>query len=919
MTPADERVAGPLQPLRGNAPLSLRAHDGAVWIVVKGAVDLFSVDFVEGCLSGARTHLLRVEPRDIFVAPSAAAWPENLDVLAVGTADASVVEVHRNWLSTHMDALRRWGESLVHAAAGAVDVSVEGWRQALEVDGNGRSREMGAEAWSAALDSLQVRALQQFALMRLDRLQYDQIQLQSRATFDAQRMQGALTQLAHVLSPRAPLSDVDEAPTDPPLIAACRLVVAHLGIELPGTAESGGSASEPLQESPLELRDPVAEVARAWRIRMRTVVLSDEWFRHDCGPLVAFMAEDGRPVALIPRTPRAYQLIDVTRNKFKLVDATVAATLRPQAFIFYRRLPDHPIGLRDLIRFALFGNRRDVFVMLLTLVAGGLLGTVVPIVTGILVGSVIPGADRPQLWQLVAALAWALFAAAMFFFVQSIAITRIEQNMEAPLQAAVWDRLLNLPANFFRRFTAGDLANRAMGISTLRRALTGAALSSILSVLMSFFNLCLLLWYDARLALVALGLLAILATFTAVALRLQIRRQREVTEVAGKLSGLLLQFFSGISKLRVAGVEDRAFGVWSRQFARQSELTCESRRIATAMAAFDAVFGIVASMALFATVAFGGVAVSTGTFLAFAAAFGSFLAAFTAMNGAIATVVNAIPAYERSQPILHAVPEVEHVKVRVPVLKGEVEVSHVSFRYRVTPVDEGDNEAEQVSPPILDDVSIHAAPGEFIAIVGPSGAGKSTIFRLLLGFEQPDNGAIHFDGESLRLLDVQAVRSQIGVVLQGGVLMSGDIFSNIVGARNLTLDQAWRAAEMAGVADEIRQMPMGMQTFVSEGGGNISGGQRQRLLIARAVVGNPRILLFDEATSAIDNATQAQVSVALQQLNATRVVIAHRLSTVQHANRIYMLGGGRVLEQGTFDELMAEHGAFFRLVQRQLA
>jgi ABC-type bacteriocin/lantibiotic exporter with double-glycine peptidase domain len=432
---------------------------------------------------------------------------------------------------------------------------------------------------------------------------------------------------------------------------------------------------------------------------------------------------------------------------------------------------------------------------------------------------------------------------------------------------------------------------------------------------MSFFNLCLLFYYDSRLALMAIGLLVIQSGVFAVSLRLQIRRQRRVTEVQGRLSGLLLQLLSGISKLRVAGVEDRAFGVWARQYATQSELAYDARRVNTALSTFDALFGIFASMVVYGMVAFGNVSLSTGAFLAFSAAFGTFLAAFVSMNSAVASVVGAIPSYERSLPILREVPEVEHARAKVATLKGEVDLSHVVFRY-VLKSEDGE---EETSSLVLNDVSIKAAPGQFVAIVGPSGSGKSTLFRLLLGFEEPQSGSIYYDGEALSHLDVQAVRSQIGVVLQNGQLMSGDIFNNIVGARALTEKDAWEAAEMAGIADEIRAMPMGMHTFISEGAGNLSGGQRQRLLIARAIVGNPKVLLFDEATSALDNYTQAKVSEALRDLRATRIVIAHRLSTVQDADRIYVLKDQRIAESGSFDELMAARGAFFELVQRQLA
>ena len=909
------------RPLRGNMPLSLRSESGSAWRVASGVVDLFSVDFVEGRSEGARTHVMRLEPGAVFIAPSAPVWPAQLDVLAVGSVDAQVILLSSAELAAQPLLVRTWAESLSRAAEvrGGHELPLEALHTAL--DGSApESEERGAEgatngeplSWEAALEALHEASLAPVALSRLDLRRADEQRLRHRAGVDARRFQSALMRLGDVLNVEVQSADRESETTSDVLVAACRLVCRDEGIDVsrlddPPSRGDGFAAGA--------LADPVAAVARHWRLRVRLVMLRDDWHRHDSGPLLGFR-DDGTPVALLPASPGIYHEVDAASGERCPVDDARVARLRPQAYEFYRPLPYRPVHVRDIISFCLRGSRRDLATVLATLVVGGLLGMVVPVFTGVIVGTVIPGADRSLLVQLTLGLLWTSIALAVFSLVQSVALNRIEQIMEAPLQAAVWDRLLDLPVSFFRRYSAGDLAGRVMGVSTLRRALTGAALSSILGLVMSFFNLCLLFWYDVSLAAAAIGLLTVQLSALFISMRLQIRRQRRVSDVQGRLSGLLLQLFTGISKLRVAGVEARAFDVWSRQFARQSELAYDARRVATAMASFDAAFGIITSMVVYSVVAFGDVRMSTGAFLAFTSALGSFLAAFLSMNAAIASVIAAIPAYERSIPILEAVPEVEPSRARVPVLEGQVDISHVTFRY---PVADDESGGSREGPLILNDVSLAVEPGKFIAIVGPSGAGKSTLFRLLLGFETPQAGSVYLDGESLQHLDVQAARRQIGVVLQSGRLMSGDIFHNIVGARALTLDDAWRAADLAGIADEIRAMPMGMNTVVSEGAGNLSGGQRQRLLIARAVAGNPRILLFDEATSALDNYTQARVSEALRRLPATRIVIAHRLSTVQDADCIYVLKDARVAESGTFDELLAARGPFWELVARQLA
>jgi ATP-binding cassette subfamily C protein len=312
-------------------------------------------------------------------------------------------------------------------------------------------------------------------------------------------------------------------------------------------------------------------------------------------------------------------------------------------------------------------------------------------------------------------------------------------------------------------------------------------------------------------------------------------------------------------------------------------------------------------MLLFGAVAFFMPGLDTGHFLSFNAAFAQFFAATLGLTGALTASLNAIPLYERAKPILQSVPEVSPAMAPPGELSGAIEINQVSFRYAPD------------GPLVLDDVSIRIRPGEFVAFVGPSGSGKSTLFRMLLGFEKPQSGAIYYDQKDLAGLDVGAVRRQLGVVLQNGQLMPGDLFTNIVGAAPLTLDDAWEAARMAGLDADIQAMPMGMHTFIGEGASTLSGGQKQRLMIARALVKKPRVLLFDEATSALDNRTQAIVAQSMQRLNATRIVIAHRLSTVVHADRIFVIDAGKVVEQGRYAELMALNGHFAALAKRQIA
>jgi ABC-type bacteriocin/lantibiotic exporter with double-glycine peptidase domain len=367
-----------------------------------------------------------------------------------------------------------------------------------------------------------------------------------------------------------------------------------------------------------------------------------------------------------------------------------------------------------------------------------------------------------------------------------------------------------------------------------------------------------------------------------------------------------------VAKFRVAGAETRAFAYWGRQYSQELRLTLASEGIEDNLTVINNLLAALTPAVLFAFATgmiqqsqAGEGGFSTGTFLAFNAAFGTFIGGATSLSSTVIDVLDVLPIWQRAEPILTAEPEVDPQRADPGRISGQVTVSNVGFRYRC----DGDL--------ILDGVSLTVEPGEFVALVGPSGSGKSTLFRLLLGFDTPEVGAVYFDGQDMAGLDLNALRRQLGVVLQTSRLMSASIFENIASSARITMEEAWEAAAMAGLADDILAMPMGMHTVVSEGGTNLSGGQRQRLLIARALALRPRILLFDEATSALDNRTQAIVSESLERLRVTRIVVAHRLSTIRHADRIYVLEKGRLIQQGNFDQLTATPGLFSQLVKRQ--
>jgi ATP-binding cassette subfamily C protein len=582
--------------------------------------------------------------------------------------------------------------------------------------------------------------------------------------------------------------------------------------------------------------------------------------------------------------------------------------------MFYRSLPDRDLKPSDLLQFALKGRTRNLFLILLTGIAATLLGMLTPQVTAILIDNAIPDADRGLLVQIGLGLLAASFGTAIFQLAQGFATLKLETVSDSDTQAAVWDRLLNLRVSFFRQYSTGDLESRVSSISQIRRQLSGTTLRTLFTSFFSLLNLCLLFFYSFQLALVAVAVALVALIVTTVSGIITRRKLRPLQELGGEIFGLIVQLISGVSKLRVAGAEDRAFAYWAKKYSQQLKLMLSTQLIEDILATFNVMLPTLSSIVIFwlavilkAQSQAGGEGLSTGTFLAFNAAFSTFIAGATSLSNTVINVLEVAILWERAKPIVEAKPEVDQSKADPGRLLGRLRLDHVTFRYR----EDGSLN--------LDDVTIQADAGEFIALVGPSGSGKSTIIRLLLGFETPEQGTIYYDGQDLFGLDISAVRRQLGVVLQNGRINNASIFENISSNALITMDEAWEAARMAGLADDIQAMPMGMHTVISEGGTNLSGGQRQRLLISRALALKPRILLFDEATSALDNRTQAIVSESLERLQVTRLVIAHRLSTIRNADHIYVIEAGRIVQHGTFEQLSNQQGLFAKLMARQIA
>ncbi|WP_416478199.1 NHLP bacteriocin export ABC transporter permease/ATPase subunit [Streptomyces sp. LKA04] len=680
--------------------------------------------------------------------------------------------------------------------------------------------------------------------------------------------------------------------------AACRLVARAAGITLAEPAQNGTES---------ERLDPVERVALASRVRTRSVRLEDGWWRDDVGPLVGHRTLSGAPVALLWRRG-GYVAVHPATGRETPVERANAEEFEPRAVMFYRPLPERRLGPLRLLRFCLQGTRRDLSGLLLAgLVTVGL-GALVPVATGKVLGEFVPKAQTGLIVQVCLAVMLSGVVAAAFMLLQNLTILRLEGRIEATLQPAVWDRLLRLPTKFFTERSTGELASAAMGISAIRRLLAGVGPTVAQSVTVGAMNLGLLLWYSVPMALAAIGMLVVVAgVFLALGLW-QVRWQRRLVKLTNKLNNQAFQTLRGLPKLRVAAAENYAYAAWAERFAHSRELQRRAGRIKNLNAVLGAVYLPLCTLLMFMLLA--GPArgsMSAAGFLTFNASVTMLLTSVTQLTGSFVSAVAALPLFEEIRPVLDATPEVRAASTRPGPLSGAIEARRLSFRY----TDDG--------PLVLDDVSFEVRPGEFVAVVGPSGCGKSTLLRLLIGFDRPLSGSVLYDGQDLAALDQSAVRRQCGVVLQHAQPFTGSLLDVIRGTEPYTPEEAMAAAEMAGLAEDIKRMPMGLHTIVS-GSGAVSGGQRQRLMIAQALIRRPRVLFFDEATSALDNETQRTVIESTKALNATRIVIAHRLSTVLDADRVIVMEDGKVAQQGPPARLLADTGGrLHELVRRQLA
>ena len=659
---------------------------------------------------------------------------------------------------------------------------------------------------------------------------------------------------------------------------------------------------------PEEIEDITAQLEYALRpsgLMVRDVELEEGWQNDAYGPMLGQFKETGIAVALMPGTLYGYYYKDPTTGKKTRITKKNAGLFSRDAICFYQPLPMKKLGIPNLILFMKNSiTRGDLIAIVLMALAVQLVGMIEPRVYSLITGKVLQSHNLHLMAGLGVFLLTSAFASQLIGLARSLLMQRLNTKSSMAVEASVMMRILSLPASFFRKYSSGELSSRARSVNSLCSMILDSVLTTGLGSIMSLLYIAQIFSFAPELVWPSLVIIIATVAISITSTFAQVGISRKSMQLSAQEFGMSYAMLSGIQKIRLSGSEKRAFARWGRLYAEKARLDYNPPTFLKVNNVLVTAISLIGTIVLYYMAIKTNVGV--GEYYAFSAAYGRLMGAFTALSGIVASVASIRPVLEMAEPILKAEPEISSDKMPIDSVTGHIEMSSVSFRY------------DQNSPYVLNDLSLDIKEGEYVAIVGKTGCGKSTLVRLLLGFEKPEHGAIFYDQRALENLDPRSLRKHIGVVAQNGQLFQGDIFSNItISAPELTLDEAWAAAETAGIAQDIREMPMGMQTVISEGQGGISGGQKQRLMIARAIAPKPKILIFDEATSALDNRTQKQVSDALDKLNCTRIVIAHRLSTIRNCNRILVMDKGAIIEEGGYDELIEKGGTFAELVERQ--
>lgn len=641
-------------------------------------------------------------------------------------------------------------------------------------------------------------------------------------------------------------------------------------------------------------------ILRKTGLIMRRITLEGTWWKEASIPLY-LIDKDGEEYGAVPVGRGRYQI--KIEGKKKLIDRQMAENFQQTAFCFYKPLPAEETGMNVLWRFLLESvSLRDILLIVGISLLVELCGLIMPYINSVVYNVIIPSGTVREIPGIIVLVMSTVLFSVMISFYKNVSVTRIGEKMKVAGQGAVWWRLIQLPASFFKSYDCGELYQRTNAVREICSIVGGQMLPSVLTAFLSVIYLFQVSVFASELLLPSVIIILLQIANILLAGFCQIRIQEKENQINNQVTSITYQLIKGIQKIKIAGAQIPAFRIWAQEWKNMPVIGHPWSIISPVAGKVIALGGsIVLYISAWKS------ELSASDYIAFQTAFSSFtvsimmLADFGFQFGSLKPAINML------RPVMETKPEVYGDRGYMEKLDGAIELNQIKFRYVPD------------MPYVLDGLDLQVQPGEYLGVVGESGCGKSTLMRILLGFESPEVGSVYYDGKDIDQIDLPSLRRKIGVVLQDGKLFAGDIFDNIaICAPWLTMDEAWRVAERAGIAEDIRQMPMGMFTMISEDGGGISGGQRQRLLIARALACNPGVLLFDEATSALDNETQSRVVDTLKNMDCTRLVIAHRLSTIKDCDRIIYLEKGKIVEQGSYEELMRQNGKFAKMAERQL-
>lgn len=651
----------------------------------------------------------------------------------------------------------------------------------------------------------------------------------------------------------------------------------------------------------------IQDIARLSHFVLREITLDKKWYKQDAGPFLGFIESDKRPVLCIPKNNRKYIMYDVERRDEIVVEEDEAKAVEKTAYVIYRHFPDSALSIWDVLLYGLEPVKTwDMVVFVVMSVFMALIGLAMPYLYEKLYDKLIPLGLFQPIYQ-VGLVIFVIMLGNMFFgLVRNLANFRAVKTMEYTIVGATFDRIFKLPQKVIEEFGTIELVNRVSAVSGIFSSTVSAGVTAVFGFILSLFYLYKM--FDKSKTLAWRGLImAIISGIVMYAFGyFRVAKEKQKLEASTKANGLLYQFLSGILKIKVSGMENRSLFEFQKANVDAMRYDMRSVRISNAGKVFSSIMAVAYTGIIYYVVIKKKQKLTIGEYSAFSSAYGMFTSAVIQLVNFFITQASLIPVMNRVKPIFNEAAEVVGLSPTAKALRGEIEICHLSFSY------------EDDEPNILNDINMHIKPGEFIGIVGPSGCGKSTLLKLLLGFQDAKVGNIFYDSRDINTLEKSEMRRQMGVVLQDGKMVVGNIYTNItLAAPNMKPSDVEPLLEEVGLAEDIKRMPMGMFTSITEGGGTVSGGQQQRILIARALANNPVILFMDEATSALDNITQQKVCENIADRNITRVMIAHRLSTVKNCDRIYVMNEGRVEETGKYEDLMKKKGLFYELVRRQ--